>query len=407
MMQGLLLPGWALIGGLFTAAVFGAGHYWIQSYWGGAVATLASALMVGAFVRIMRRGRRGFIWLLAAGSALGLLTRPYECGVLAAALIIALIVIHVRSRSWIALRNLMLPYSCVMAAWAAFQMYYDWRVTGNPLKLPYILHEQQYSVAPSFWIFPLRNVPRPSDPVIYGMHWTLEKSQYEELRNTGWVRKAAILLRRSITGDLCGYRSTVPDLLGPVFHVLALTPVFWFSRRVRFLAALAGVIALSTCLVVWTFLHYLAPFVPIALALTFLLSAYARTLKVGRRRAGNILVAIILLCLALPPLLIAHSAIANFINGGDIRYVKDRAHITAQLNRTPGRHLVLVHYKPENKQPRPDWVYNAANIDAQKIVWARDRGAVENRKLLAYYHDRRVWMLYADESPVRIEPYRD
>jgi hypothetical protein len=40
-------------------------------------------------------------------------------------------------------------------------------------------------------------------------------------------------------------------------------------------------------------------------------------------------------------------------------------------------------------------------------VWARDMGEEQNQELLRYFSERRVWVLYADESPPRLEPYRE
>lgn len=407
MMQGLLLPGWALIGGLFTALAFGGGHYWIQSYWGGSVTALASALMVGAFTRIVRFGRHRFIWLFAAGTALGLLTRPYEAGVLAAVLALALTMTYARRKSWIALRRMAAPYGAVMIAWACFQMYYDWRITGNVLKLPYFLHEEQYAVAPTFWMLSPRTPLAPQDPSLYELHWGWERREYEAIRNMDLVAKVRRLVTRALTADPWrpGFHTTVPDLVGVMLYLPLLTPAFWFSRRVRSLTALAASLALSTCFVVWTFLHYIAPLLVVMLALLFLLASYLRSISVNGRRVGNVLVATIWLHLPLEPLLIARSAIHVFSNGGDQPYVQERARIIAALSRINGRHVVIVRYTaaPHFRE----WVYNSATIDAQKIVWARDRGALENRKLLAYYHDRHIWMLYAAEVPPRLEPYRE
>jgi hypothetical protein len=408
MMQGLLLPGWALIGGLFTAVAFGGGHYWIQSYWGGAVPALASAVMIGSFTRIVHRDRHGFIWLFTAGSALGLLTRPYETGILAAILTIALIVVHVRRRSWTALRKMALPYVSGMAAWACFQMYYDWRITGNALQLPYMLYEQHYSVTPSFWMLPTRNVPQPRNPAVYSIHWVLDLGAYESLRDMGWIHRTGMLLRRAVTADEWGpgYHTMLPELLGALRYVLVFAPFFWFSHRVRRLTVLAAALGLSSCLTLWAFLHYLAPFLVVALALIFLLISCLRSLGSRGRRVGNLLVAMILLYLPFEPLSIAHSAVGAFRNGGIIPFVRERARITTELEHAAGKHVVIVRYK-SNPPPRRDWVYNSANIDAQKIIWAGDRGAVENQKLLAYYQDRHIWILYVDELPVRLEPYRE
>lgn len=54
-----------------------------------------------------------------------------------------------------------------------------------------------------------------------------------------------------------------------------------------------------------------------------------------------------------------------------------------------------------------DWVYNEANIDGGRIVWARDMGEERNRELLQYYCNRSVWYLNADEVPPKLMPYAD
>jgi hypothetical protein len=49
-------------------------------------------------------------------------------------------------------------------------------------------------------------------------------------------------------------------------------------------------------------------------------------------------------------------------------------------------------------------VYNRADIDGSKIVWARDMGPEKNQELVDYYRGRKFWMAEADRS-VRLEPY--
>jgi hypothetical protein len=78
--------------------------------------------------------------------------------------------------------------------------------------------------------------------------------------------------------------------------------------------------------------------------------------------------------------------------------------LEAQLQSLPGPQLVLVRYRP-NHDPLLDWVYNGADIDHQKVVWARDMGEEKNEELLRYYSDRRVWLLDADRTPVRLLQY--
>jgi hypothetical protein len=80
----------------------------------------------------------------------------------------------------------------------------------------------------------------------------------------------------------------------------------------------------------------------------------------------------------------------------------DRAAIVASLDRLPARHLVFVTYRPEHVFTY-EWVYNEAEIDRAKVVWARDLGAEANRRLMDYFGDRQAWTVDADQHPARAE----
>ncbi len=91
-LQGWLAPRYALLGGLMAVAQWGIAGYWIDSYWGGAVAAAAGALVVGAVPRLARRPTVGMAALAAAG-VVGLAnSRPYEGAVMAGAAFVALLV---------------------------------------------------------------------------------------------------------------------------------------------------------------------------------------------------------------------------------------------------------------------------------------------------------------------------
>jgi len=84
--------------------------------------------------------------------------------------------------------------------------------------------------------------------------------------------------------------------------------------------------------------------------------------------------------------------------------MSDRARILAQLQQEPGMHLVIVRYSATH-QLGLDWVYNRADIDASKVVWARDMGRDQNSELLKYFHGRRIWLAEPDLTPARLSVY--
>ena len=82
----------------------------------------------------------------------------------------------------------------------------------------------------------------------------------------------------------------------------------------------------------------------------------------------------------------------------------ERAAIETELSALPAPQLVLVRYGT-NHDPLTDWVYNGADPDHAKIIWARDMSAKQNEEIFRYYKDRRVWLLEADATPPKLAPY--
>ncbi len=72
------------------------------------------------------------------------------------------------------------------------------------------------------------------------------------------------------------------------------------------------------------------------------------------------------------------------------------------LEKVPGKSLVLVSYKAQGNSDTPhEWIYNAADIDSAKIVWAWDMGPAKNQELIDYFNDRQVWKIEVSEIPSR------
>jgi hypothetical protein len=124
----------------------------------------------------------------------------------------------------------------------------------------------------------------------------------------------------------------------------------------------------------------------------------------GKWLGQSVVRAIPLLCLATVIIRVtaiyAHATIEEPWPRGNM----PRAELLHRLENMPGQHLIVVRYAASHL-PDPEWVYNAADIDTSKVVWARDMGEQQNQELLQYFKNRDVWLLDPDESPPKLSPY--
>jgi hypothetical protein len=94
----------------------------------------------------------------------------------------------------------------------------------------------------------------------------------------------------------------------------------------------------------------------------------------------------------------------NFMWYGPDHFGTERARVAAELEAMPGKQLVLVRYS-DRHNALLEWVYNAADIDGAKVIWARDMDSSNNTELLRYYKDRHVWLVQPDNLPATLTPY--
>jgi hypothetical protein len=183
-------------------------------------------------------------------------------------------------------------------------------------------------------------------------------------------------------------------------------------RQFRFLWAAGTVILLALGVNFFPAfqLHYVA-----AAASLFLLMSV-----VGLERLWHFLpdAARVLICLCMAQFIFWYSLHAGFDNTGlgqslrgyeswdqlPHRGTSRRAYVQQALDEVPGQLLVFVRYYPQHIF-QDEWVYNRANIDSARVVWARDLGPQENAALMAYYPGRRVVLLEPDFRPPRMRPY--
>jgi hypothetical protein len=147
MLQGWLPPGWALLGGIVVSIRVGVFSYWMNSYWGGAVAALGGALLLGAWPRIRRSCRLRDSFWMAAGLVILMCTRPYEGLALAVPAGIGLLIWSLRrghGRRLRALWRIGAPVLPAVTVFGALLCGYFWRVTGNAFLLPYAVSQRTY-----------------------------------------------------------------------------------------------------------------------------------------------------------------------------------------------------------------------------------------------------------------------
>ncbi|HEV2492772.1 MAG TPA: hypothetical protein VG204_06825 [Terriglobia bacterium] len=425
MLQGWMPPGWALLGGFLAVIRLGTFSYWADTYFGGAVAAIGGALVLGALPRIKREQHVQDALLMGLGLAILANTRPYEGLVLSLPVAAALL-------AWIAGRErppwrvwfgtVALPLSLTLALAAVAMGYYFWRVTGNPLRMPYQVYTDAYGASPNLLLQHARTVfPAYHNREIRNFYVRFEASFFSLARSLhGRLLQFAALKTYELWLFFVGPLLTLPLVM---LSAVALKrhACRWrlVSPGTRFLLIASAVCLGSLLLESFFSLHYAAPMTCLFLALVLLSLRRLRAWRWQGKPAGLfvsravplIAVAMLLLRVAAVPLhlsIVGYWAFRLEVKPptwcSPLKPEFPRARILAELEQKPGKHLAIVRYRPDH-EPSIDWVYNEADVDASRVVWARDRGPAENEELIRYFKDRDVWLVEPDENPPRLSAH--
>jgi hypothetical protein len=387
MLQGWTTPWLALIGALLVALRIGILSYWMNSYWGGAVPAIGGALMIGAVARIAFERRYAHAATWAAGLAILLNSRPYDGAVLGA--LTAAVVLWTCRHS---LPRMAIPAAAVLIPVAAFMLYFNARVTGSPLELPYQLHERQYVVANNFAWSVDNHEPVYRHAVMRTFWSKINVDQVKDMR-TNLASMYLVKLASMYGFFFCFYPLFIPALIWPY-------PLQTPQERWSVLLLAGGLVSLLP--VVGFQYHYAAAIMPL-FYLRFLQSAdRLRNWRPNAKPAGLV---IAVLLLALIPIQFGRDLWKLFADGELAPPMAQPYHnVVHQLEALPGRHLVLVRYAP-NHDVFQEWVYNRADIDSARIVWAREMSADEDASFIQYFHGRNIWLLEPDQAPPKLTPY--
>jgi hypothetical protein len=410
MLQAWMPVRWALLGGIIAIVHLGLFSYWIDTYHAaGCIGATGGALILGALPRIMKSPRLTYTLALGAGTAILGITRPYECLLLwlPVSVILARWLIAGKNRPSprTLIRLAALPLLLVVSA-AAWLGYYDYRAFGSPITLPYTVNRATYAMAPYYVWQKARPEPIYRHQAMRDYYYKTELDIYNRLHTvsgffmTTFVKVLAAVLFFG----------------GIAFLPLALMlPHVLLDRRIRILVICVAVLIAGMLMENFLVIHYLAPFTAAFYAIGLQAMRHMRVWRPGSRPVGAALVRFtVSVCFIMVGLRLYagpfHLRVLEFPPTWNVswygpdRFGTERDRVETSLGKLPGKQLAIVRYNSSHI-PFNEWVYNAADIDASKVIWAREMDPADNLELIHYYKDRKVWLVQPDSLPPTISPY--
>ena len=393
MLLGCLPAGWAALGGVLAFVTFGLPHGWVDTLWGGAFAAAGGAVLLGALLRLDRAPTPGLGLAAGLGGGIVWLCRPYESTVLLAVSWAFLSARAARDRprrrAW---GRALAVFGAAQLGVLALTALHNQAVTGSFTTLPYLLSQRTYGVPQRLIVQPPADAPGLATP---------EQADMYRLQRETWEAVRAQPLRHARRIAEMAWEFYVKAWLS----VPVLVGLLWPADRVGRLCAtlLAG--AFLTSALYGSFnAHYWAAYGGVFMLLAIRGARRVQRWAPSGRPVGQAAVALFVAG-ALTGVL--HGVPLGPILGiTDYGYVMPLRHrVAARLRAIDGLHVVFVKYGPTHSF-QDEWVYNAADVDAARIVWVRALDAENDARVVRYYGSRRIWRAEAEGDRVRVTGLR-
>lgn len=404
MFSAWLTRSWSLFGMALVIIKLTLVGIWVNSYISAAVPTIGGALVVGALPRLRSAASRTLdAMLFALGVIVLMNTRPFEGAVLTVSV---LVLLAPSLRSKLAARpirnftlmRVVVPAACLICAAAAWLGYYNYRVTGHATEMAYEVNRATYGWPENLAFLPPKEISL-RDPVLNRM-LEVERAHHDIYKN------AYTLIDNLVTRLFDNWTF----LIGPLLTIPLLLAILKIDRKKRDLVILLAVLLGINIFQLLLYPYHLAPSVPIFFCLI------AAGCGIIYRKLQQLCDSRQLYFAAILPLgLLAITGVKQFSETLDLPqssywergyewHREARGDIMHWLKYQPGKHIVLVRYSPDHPVNQ-EWVYNGADLQNSKVIWARETDDDSDLELLKYYSDRHAWLVQADVYPQRVVPY--
>lgn len=400
MLQGWFNRKWSMFGATL-AAIFVVFSDISQSFFYNPCTFLGGVLVLGSAKRIADPSilsmRRSIFYgtVFGIGAGMLLLSRPFEGGCLCAATV-----------GWILWRTPFTQRDRLKALFAfkvsglffvsgfgAFLLHYNQVVTGDAWTFPYALHDQRYLTVPV--ILWQKFTPATEwTNYLLGKFYSVTMADFLKV---DWQLESVTHFLAASYKKLECFAAFYPNIaLMPVF-LLGMIAIWKTKDRALLIGVFAtGVFTIcsTSCWVSSYGLHLMGPLV---LASVFGFRSLFSWHRNFQREGGRIALSLVVAVLISYPLVFS---LRRCFNGTYYQKIDSFNEVRETLNQIPGKLILFVNYE-DFSMSAVDWVYNPADIDSARVVWARDLGKKKNQELVDYYGDReKVTMrVGVDEHP--------